>query len=155
MKCSMRYSVEWTHCNTFNIICVVFHATSLSDVSKRAETHSIINMAPLFVGAHWGFVADLLGLSLSDYRRVHRSAGLMSFVLVALRMIPTLHETEFSVTENIYLIIVNRIIDLACVFSLMFYKDHALSFYLWYFHRVLCAIFHTSFSSAYTRHLPS
>ena len=38
-------------------------------------------MIPLFAGLHHGFLADLFGISLDMYRRIHRSAGLMSFFL--------------------------------------------------------------------------
>ena len=94
---------------SLNVFGVTFRVTSFNEVEDRAGTLSIINMAPLFFGLHLSFLADLLGLSLSSYRRIHRSAGIMSFALVALHLFVAVHnDPTYSLREpqNLYLIIV-------------------------------------------------
>lgn len=94
-----------------NIFCITFRITSLKEAQDRAGTLFIINMMPLFFGLHLSFLADLLGLSLSNYRRVHRSVGIMSFALV---MFYTFIAAQanfshfFKITDNIYLLSVSR-----------------------------------------------
>lgn len=39
-------------------------------------------MIPLFAGPHLSFMADILGFRLGMYRRVHRSAGVMTFTVL-------------------------------------------------------------------------
>jgi hypothetical protein len=39
-------------------------------------------LIPLFLGLHLSFLADILGVFLSTFRHIHRSAGLMSSGLV-------------------------------------------------------------------------
>lgn len=64
-----------------NVCCLGFRASSVSEAGLRAETLSLINMVPLFAGAHMSFLADTFGLSLNSVRRIHRSVGWMSFSL--------------------------------------------------------------------------
>ncbi|KAH6667734.1 hypothetical protein B0J14DRAFT_675578 [Halenospora varia] len=54
-------------------------------------------MIPLFLGPHLGFLADILGISLSTFRLMHRSAGMMSFGLVLLHVLAMrVSHTAFS-----------------------------------------------------------
>lgn len=64
-----------------NVFCLTFQVSKLSQVSLRAGTLSLINMIPLFAGSHLSFLADVLGVSLATYRRIHRSGSLVSFAL--------------------------------------------------------------------------
>ena len=63
-----------------NIICLIFKVSTMSksnlptfqvstilESSLQAGTLSLINMIPVFAGPHLGFLADLLGLSISTY----------------------------------------------------------------------------------------
>ncbi len=96
---------------SLNVFCVTFRVASFNEAGDRAGTLSIINMAPLFFGLHLSFLANLLGLSLSSYRRIHGSAGVMSFALVALHLFAAIHkDPTFSlrVFQNLYLIIVSN-----------------------------------------------
>lgn len=72
---------------TVNIFCVSFQVSSISEAGLRAGTLSMINMIPLFAGMHLSVLADLLGMSLRTYRRVHRSAGLISFALMLFHVV--------------------------------------------------------------------
>ena len=49
-----------------NVFCVTFRVVSFNEAGDRAGTLSIVNMAPLFFALHLSFLADLLGLSLSN-----------------------------------------------------------------------------------------
>lgn len=66
-----------SHC-----VCLGFGSPGLAKAGMRAANLSLINLIPLFLGPHLGFLADILGVSLSTFRHVHRSAGLMSSGLV-------------------------------------------------------------------------
>jgi len=58
---------------TINMFCMTFRVTSVKEAGARAGT--MINMAPPFFGFHLSFLADILGISLSNYRRIHRMTG--------------------------------------------------------------------------------
>lgn len=84
-----RFLGPWTRASVFsqlvyitlNIVCITLQVSTPQQAGLRAGTLSLINMVPLFAGLHHGFLADLLGISLDMYQHIHRSAGLMSFVL--------------------------------------------------------------------------
>ena len=42
----------------------------------------MINMVPVFAGPHFSFFSNLTGVTLKIHRRLHRSAGIMSFALM-------------------------------------------------------------------------
>lgn len=65
-----------------NIFCTGFNAPSVHAASLRAADLSLINLIPAFAGPHLSFLADILGLSLTTYRRVHRSFGVTSCFLL-------------------------------------------------------------------------
>lgn len=73
-----------------NSFCVGFRVSSIEKAGVRAGHLSLINMIPLFLGPHLGFLADILGISLSMFRLMHRSAGLMSFGLVLFHVVAVL-----------------------------------------------------------------
>lgn len=90
--------------------------TSFDEAGDRAGTLSIINIALLFFSLYLSFLADLLGLLLSNYRRIHRSAGIISFVLVALHIFAAIYyDPTYSlhVLGNLYLLIVSYIVTSA------------------------------------------
>ena len=57
---------------TINIFCMTFSVTSVKEAGVRVETLAIINMSPSFFGFHLSFLTNLSGISLSNYRRIHR-----------------------------------------------------------------------------------
>ncbi|KAH8655614.1 hypothetical protein BX600DRAFT_356869, partial [Xylariales sp. PMI_506] len=69
-----------------NLFCLLFRASSSSESSLRAGRLALINMAPLFLGPHLGFLADSLGVSLRTFHKVHCSSGLMSFSLTLIHV---------------------------------------------------------------------
>ena len=66
---------------TVNLFCLVFRVSEVSQAGLRAGSLSLINMIPLFAGPHLSFLADLLGISITTYRNIHRSGGIASIVL--------------------------------------------------------------------------
>jgi len=99
-----------------NVFCVTFRVTSFDEARDKARTLSIINMASLFFGLYLSFLADLLGLSLFNYRRIHGFARIMSFALVALHTFAAIyHGPTYSlrVLENLYLLIVSHMVTFA------------------------------------------
>jgi hypothetical protein len=66
-----------------------FQVSTISESGLQAGTLLLMNMILVFAGPHLGFLADLLCLSMSTYRHLHCSAGIMScsltlfYVLVA------------------------------------------------------------------------
>lgn len=89
---------------TVNVFCLSFQVFTVSQAGLRAGTLSLINMIPLFAGPHFSFLADLLGVSVTAYQRVHRSAGLMSFVLALFHvLVAVISGASFSLAMGQYL----------------------------------------------------
>ena len=66
-----------------NGYCVItYKPESIRLVGVRAANLSLINLFPLFVGPYLSFLTDIFGISLSAFRRLHRSAALMSSALL-------------------------------------------------------------------------
>lgn len=74
--------------------CCSFRVTNLTDASARAGTLSLINMIPLYSSFHLSFVADMLGISLRAYRRLHGSVGYVAGAL-------TIFHTVINVTHGV------------------------------------------------------
>lgn len=93
-----RYWEPWTRADTLlqacyltiNVFCLVFNAATLEIAGLRAARLSLVNLAPTFAGPHVSFLADILGVSLTTCRRIHRSAGVMSMLLAAFHIIVTM-----------------------------------------------------------------
>jgi len=83
------------------------------EARDKIKILSIINMTSLFFNSYLSFLANLLNLSLFNYRRIHRFARIMSFALVALHTFVAIHHnfTYFlRVLKNLYLLIVSHMI---------------------------------------------
>ena len=97
-----------------NVFCFSFRVSSISNAGLRAGDLSLINMIPLFLGPHLSFLAGLFGVSLDTYRLVHRSAGVMSVMLLLFHVLTVVAgRTAFPLSElaNLYGLIV-RIHDI-------------------------------------------
>ena len=64
-----------------------FHHLASRPSSLRAGTLSITNLIPLFAGPHLSTLADLLGVTLSMFRQIHRSAGVMAVLLAVFHVL--------------------------------------------------------------------
>ena len=71
---------------TSNCVCLGFRA-DIAVAGTRAGYLSIINMMPLFLGAHLNFLADIFGITLKRFRSLHHCAGLMSFGLICFHIL--------------------------------------------------------------------
>jgi hypothetical protein len=86
-----RYLGPWTIADILsqlsyifiNLFGLAFRVSSLSAAGTRAGNLSLINLIPVLAGAHLGFLADLIGVSLRLIRCIHRTAALMSSGLAA------------------------------------------------------------------------
>ena len=95
-----------------NVVCVgyPFSQLSISESGRRAGTLSLINMIIPLAGPHLGFLADLSGIPLRTFRQVHRSAGLMSLVLLLYHMLGVwISRTSFTMgqAENQFAVVVS------------------------------------------------
>jgi hypothetical protein len=105
----LAYIVINVFCFSFRLSGFRLHVSSISDAGLGAGNLSLINMIPLFLGPHLSFMAGLFGVSLNTYRRVHRSAGLMSFVLLLFHVLTVVGvKTAFPLSDsaNLYGLIV-------------------------------------------------
>jgi hypothetical protein len=79
----------------------------------RAANLSLINLIPLFAVPQLSLLADLLGMTLRMYRRIHRSAGLMAFVLMVLHIVTVMAKrTPFPLHHqgNLFGLIVSHVV---------------------------------------------
>jgi hypothetical protein len=92
------------------MFCIGFKAPSIYTASLRAADLSLINLIPAVAGPHLSFLADIFGLSLTTYRRVHRSFGIMSCFLLSLHVFTMIaNRTQFPLhlAENLWGLIVS------------------------------------------------
>ena len=95
---------------TINMFCMTFGVTSVKEAGARAGTLAMVNMSPSFFGFHLSFLADLLGISLSNYRRIHRMTGWMSFVLCLIHALSVVHGDSsylHDMRKNLYAVMVS------------------------------------------------
>jgi hypothetical protein len=93
-----------------NICCFDFWDTTISQVGLRAGTLAMINLIPLFAVSHLSTLADLLGVTLSTFRQIHRSAGVMAVMLTifhALVMIASQPSFPLDRLQNKFAVIVS------------------------------------------------
>jgi hypothetical protein len=113
-----RYLGPWSRADVLlqsvyfatSVFCLIYKVPSISKAGLRAANLSLINLIPLFSGPSFSVLTDLLGVSLVTFRRFHRLAGVMSFVLLAFHAITVVvSRTSFSlhVPENLWGLIVS------------------------------------------------
>jgi hypothetical protein len=93
-----------------NMFCIGFKFPSIHTASLRAADLSLINLILVFAGPHLNFLADILGLSLTTYRRVHRSFGIMSCFLLSFHALTMLADRVYfplRIADNLWGLIVS------------------------------------------------
>ena len=65
-----------------NVFFLSFQASFISKAGIRAGILFLINMVSVFAGSHFSFFSNLTEMTLKTHRRLHRSAGIMFFVLM-------------------------------------------------------------------------
>lgn len=107
--------VLWVIYIAGNSICIGFRVDDVGKAGVRAGNLSLINMSLPPLGPHLGFLADVFGISLRNFRLIHRSAGLMSCCLVVLHVlaVPVSHIAfSLSGVGNISATVVSSLIIL-------------------------------------------
>lgn len=95
-----------------NLFLVGFQWTSMRRAAHNTGIIASINMIPVFFGFHLWLVADLLGVSLSTCRRIHRLSGTVAFVRGLLHMLVSLRSKlsySLKVPANLYGLIVSGV----------------------------------------------
>ncbi|KAJ5461026.1 uncharacterized protein N7458_002578 [Penicillium daleae] len=85
---------------TVNAVLILFRGNSLEEIGRRAGSLSLINMILLLGAGHLSYAADLLGVSLTAYRKIHRAFGWMTMVLVVLHVGAFGFDLKSSTTES-------------------------------------------------------
>jgi hypothetical protein len=96
-----------------NICCFKFWDTTISQAGLRAGTLAIINLIPLFTGPHLSTLADLLGVTLSTFRQIHRSAGVTAVMLTifhVLVMVASQPSFPLDLAQNRFAVIVSNLL---------------------------------------------
>jgi len=79
----------------------------------RAGTRAIINLIPLFVVFYFSTFADLLGVTLSTFRQVYRSAGVMAVMLTIFYLLVIIvSQPSFllDLPQNKFVVIINSLL---------------------------------------------
>jgi hypothetical protein len=95
-----------------NICCFEFWDTTISQAGLRAGTLAMINLIPLFAVPHLSTLAGLLGVTLSTFWQIHRSAGVMAVMLTIfhlLVMIASQPSFPLDLPENLFAVIVSSL----------------------------------------------
>jgi hypothetical protein len=107
----------WTRADVFlhfsyisiNIFLVLFRASAIAGVGRRAGTLAVINLVLPLSTIHLSSLADLLGIHLQTCHKVHRATGWIAIVLLAIHAIIAFVEgSQFPLSEpqNLYTVIV-------------------------------------------------
>jgi hypothetical protein len=89
---------------TANLFCLCFRASSMPEAGVRARELALVNLIPVSAGPHLSFLADVLGVSLSTYKLLHRSAGLMSSALTLFHVLTTVSSrASFSLVGSAHI----------------------------------------------------
>jgi hypothetical protein len=138
-----------------NGFCLGYGLPPVSIAGVRAGTLSLANLIPLFSGLHLSFLADLLGVSLSTYRLIHRSMAFMSFGLALFHVLVGIaSDVSFSMDllENRFAVVVSMLAAPCIVLKLTSYRpgpQFACSFYS---HILPFELPGTNYFSAPTKH---
>lgn len=85
---------------TGNIISVCVSGISWQSVSVRTGNLALVNLLPLYCSSQLGYGADLLGLSLSTMKSIHRHVAIMVCVNALIHTIITLEKTGWQIRET-------------------------------------------------------
>lgn len=71
---------------TANLVLAFYKNSSFEEIGRRAGSLSLVNMIFPLAAGHLSYAADLLGISLPSYRKVHRASGWMTMALIVLHI---------------------------------------------------------------------
>lgn len=82
-------------------LCNVIGVKTLPQASKRAGVLSVLHLIPLLFSGRLSFAADLLGLSLRPYIRLHGLLGLMAFCQGLTHVLIHVTHNIFRITDAV------------------------------------------------------
>lgn len=100
-----------------NISCLFIRSAGVFEAGLRAGMLSILNVALLFSGPHLSFLADVFGLSIRTYRRLHVCTGIMSILLAVFHAVATTATNgkfPLEMSHNLWALIVGKYIHEIC-----------------------------------------
>ena len=104
-----------------NVSCLIVDYQGISKAGLRAGTLSLINMSILFAGPHLSFLADILGLPIRVFRRLHVSAGLISLVFAVFHSIvgvATKEKFSLNAPKDLFALIVGKRLSITTIHEL-------------------------------------
>ncbi|KAL1969868.1 hypothetical protein VTN77DRAFT_7377 [Rasamsonia byssochlamydoides] len=128
-----RFAGPWTPAGilfrlsyiTVVAFCLGFREPSISATGLRSGYLALINLIPLFSGPYLSFLADLLGISLPIYWRLHRLIRLMSYALVLVHVFIAIMKRQpfaLNLTENLYGLITGSALSLLLILSFPIFR---------------------------------
>ena len=98
--------VYWLGTATCNVVGV----RSISCAWNRAGVLSVLHLIPLLFSSRLSFAADLIGLSLTNYFKLHKSLGFMAILqgLIHILIYVTHHKFRISNPVHIYGLLVDN-----------------------------------------------
>lgn len=85
---------------SITILCLIYKVSDLSDAGTRAGTLSLINLVPLYSGLHLSFLADMYGVSVRTYTKLHGSIGVMAGALASFHTGVALASSKSSIPNS-------------------------------------------------------
>ena len=81
----------------------LYNTSSMAEVAERSGNLSVINLVPLLLAGRPSLIANLLGLSLRSYVRVHGTMGAMACIQALIHIVISIRLREFSVSNSLHL----------------------------------------------------
>lgn len=94
-----------------NVACVFVAFPGLPKAGLRAGRLALVNLVVLYAGPHLSFLADILNVPLSTYRRIHLTVGLTVFILAIFHIVVRALDLDafpLNVSQNLFALIVRR-----------------------------------------------
>ncbi|KAK9607398.1 hypothetical protein V6Z93_000945 [Aspergillus fumigatus] len=137
-----------------NAFLVVFRADSLTGAGRRAGELALVNLIFPLSAIHLSNVADLLGISWSTCRKIHRATGWMATALLAVHVVVAVQDHEFSFPlsemQNLFTIIGAASLGAVALLSISWFRRWSYEVFL-RSHQIFAILF----VYGTWRHLPS
>ena len=82
-------------------VCNVIGVRNIVQASNRAGALAVLHFIPLLCSNRLAFVADLLGLSLPTYTRLHAAFGMMALMQTILHTVISVTQNALDVKDNL------------------------------------------------------
>jgi hypothetical protein len=108
-----------------NSFYLSFQVSNIIKAGVQARNLLLINIIPLFLGLHLGFLTNILSISLSTFRLMYRSARIMSYSLVLFYLLTILvSNTSFPLRGiiNLSTVVVSTFVTIIFSRLLTYYR---------------------------------